>query len=134
VCVSLNSCVTYRKNVKHVRANPTEIVAFKKYLEDNYQLNSFSEYETIWGTYKQTDTIISKFCSENRIISIVKLPQDKNSHFYNKHGNIVQLYFQRVSFIEKVQSIIFDYSEEGFEAYDTEYKEAEIAEGIYIFD
>lgn len=134
VCVGLNSCNSLRKNIKHIHKNPNEILAFKKYLEKNYQLNSFNGYETIWGTYKQTDTIIRKFCSENRIISIVKLPQDKNSHFYEKHGNIVLLYFRSNPVVGRNRVIIFDYTEKGFEAYDAEYKEAEVAEGIYIFD
>ena len=130
----LFSCASYQKNIKHIRKNPNEIVQFKQYLETKYKLDSIKEYETIWGNINTTDTVIKKFCSENNILSIVKHPKDEEHYFYNKYGNIVQLYFQHIVFVENNQSIIFDYTENGLENYDPAFARYKVADRIYIFN
>lgn len=129
----LISCASYNKNIRHIKANPNEITQFKLYLEKYYSLNKFEKYETIWGTYKQNDTVIFNFCRKNNIISIVKLPGKDSDHYYNQYGNIVSLKFNHIHFFENNQDVIFDYTEKGLENYDKRFTKRKVAERIYIF-
>ncbi len=129
----LISCASYNKDIRYIKTYPNEITQFKLYLEKYYSLKKIEKYESIWGTYKQNDTVISNFCHKNNIISIVKLPGKNSDHYYNKYGNIVTLNFNHIPFIEKNQRIIFDYTEKGLENYDKRFTKSKVAERIYIF-
>jgi hypothetical protein len=131
---SLVSCSSYRKNIVHIRKNPDEILAFKQYLEENYNIDSITKYETIWGTFKQTDTVILNFCKKNNISSIIKLPKAKSDdYYYNRFGSIVELNFEHTPFVERNQTIIFDYTENGLEVYNSSYSKFKVADKVYIF-
>lgn len=129
---SLISCASYYDEMQNIKRNPKDIIAFKKILENKYQLAEFDKYETIW-TLESKDDKIKTFGRENRINAIIKIPKDTSSHFFQRYGNIVQLTFVNIYFTEENQSVIFDYTEKGLKNYDQKFAKSEIADRIYIF-
>lgn len=134
-------CSSYKRNMRHIKKHPDEIVAFKKYLENTYSIHHITTYETIWGTANQPDTVISNFCSKNNILSIAKLPQkspnqklaEKSSYsIKGDYENVVRLYFNYSIYLEDPGSVVFDYTENGLDSLDASLKKYKIAERIYI--
>ena len=129
----LSGCNSAFERRAQKNSNIEEIIAFRQYLVTINIMNDFKEYKII--NYENSDMVIRDFFDKYKIKYMYIIPCKKHhplSDPFKNCGNLVQLSYNNLPFVESNHAIYFDYSEEGLQLKDGWPKSVMVADRIYV--